>query len=381
MTGHSTIKSLAAASLTLVAGIGPASGQSAAVNAGAIPATAEIVARGLEHPWALEFLPDGAALITERPGRLRLLQEGQLSAPLDGVPEVHADGQGGLLDVALANDFAASGTIFLSFSQAGTGGAGTAIARATLVRDGEPRLENVETIFSMANKTRVGRHFGSRIVPAPDGTLFFTIGDRGDGERAQDMGDHAGAVLRIAPDGSVPADNPWADATGSQPELWSKGHRNAQGAVWDPLTDSLWTVEHGARGGDEINRPQAGLNYGWPVISYGRHYSGGKIGVGTEAEGYEQPLYYWDPSIAPSGMAVYDGDMFPEWQGDLLVGALRAQLLARLDRNESAEIVGEERMFEGAFGRIRDVKVAPDGALWLLTDQNNGAVVRVSRAE
>lgn len=381
MTGHSTIKSLAAASLALVAGIGPASGQSAAVNAGAISATAEIVARGLEHPWALEFLPDGAALITERPGRLRLLQEGQLSAPLDGVPEVHADGQGGLLDVALANDFAASGTIFLSFSQAGTGGAGTAIARATLVRDGEPRLENVETIFSMANKTRVGRHFGSRIVPAPDGTLFFTIGDRGDGERAQDMGDHAGAVLRIASDGSVPPDNPWADATGSQPELWSKGHRNAQGAVWDPLTDSLWTVEHGARGGDEINRPQAGLNYGWPVISYGRHYSGGKIGVGTEAEGYEQPLYYWDPSIAPSGMAVYDGDMFPEWQGDLLVGALRAQLLARLDRNESAEIVGEERMFEGAFGRIRDVKVAPDGALWLLTDQNNGAVVRVSRAE
>ena len=233
----------------------------------------------------------------------------------------------------------------------------------------------------MDRKTGTDRHFGSRIVPAPDGTLFFTIGDRGERDRAQDMADHAGAVLRIRPDGSVPADNPSPDGSRHLPEIWSKGHRNPQGAVWDPVTDALWTVEHGARGGDEINRPQAGLNYGWPVISYGRHYSGFRIGKGTEAEGYEQPLFYWDPSIAPSGMDVYDGAMFPEWRGDLLVGALRAQLVSRLHRNGDNAITGEERLFEGAFGRIRDVKVAPDGALWLLTDEAGGAAIRISRAD
>ncbi|MBO6726608.1 MAG: PQQ-dependent sugar dehydrogenase [Rhizobiaceae bacterium] len=370
------LHTFALAAAVQFAAAGLAEAQTRNLQAGAYEAQAQVMASGLENPWALEFLPDGAALITERPGRMRILQNGALSQPLKGVPKVFDSGQGGLLDVALANDFATSGTIYISFAEPG---AGTAIARATLVRGDAPALQNVRTIFSMDKKTRSSHHFGSRIVVAPDGNLFFTIGDRGDRPRAQDFGDHAGAVLRIAPDGSIPADNPWADGRDALAELWSKGHRNPQGAVWDPLTASLWTVEHGARGGDEINQPQAGLNYGWPVISYGRHYSGFKIGVGTEAEGYEQPQFYWDPSIAPGGMDVYDGEMFPEWQGDLLVGALKAQLVARVDRDEGGRVLGEERMFEGEFGRIRDVKVAPDGAVWLVTDESNGAVIRISR--
>ncbi|EKF18044.1 PQQ-dependent sugar dehydrogenase [Nitratireductor pacificus] len=342
---------------------------------------AETLARGLEHPWGLAFLPDGSALVTERAGRLRLFAGGVLSDPIAGVPEVAAAGQGGLLDVALADDFATSGTIFLSYSEPGEAGAGTAIARARLVRDaGGNRLEDTATIFTMNRKTNSGQHFGSRIVVHPDGTLFFTIGDRGAGDRAQDPSDHAGSVLRINPDGSVPQDNPFAGRSDAAPELWSIGHRNPQGAVFDPVTRSLWTVEHGARGGDEVNQPQAGRNYGWPVISYGRHYSGLKIGVGSEADGYEQPAHYWDPSIAPSGVAVYEGDMFPEWQGDFLVAALKYHLLARLDRNADGGIVGEERLFEGAFGRLRDVAVAPDGSIWLLTDERNGSIIRIARA-
>lgn len=375
------IRFIAMAAAGLLTSTGLAIAQSQAIQAGALPAVAETIVTGLENPWSLEFLPDGAALVTERPGRLRILENGALSEPLTGVPRVVDSGQGGLLDIALANDFASSGTIYLSYAEPGSGGAGTAIARATLVRGETPALQNVRTIFSMDKKTGAGQHFGSRIVVAPDGTLFFTIGDRGDRERAQDFSDHAGAVLRIAPDGSIPGGNPWAGDARVMPELWSKGHRNPQGAVWDPVTEALWTVEHGARGGDEVNRPQAGLNYGWPVISYGRHYTGFKIGVGTEADGYEQPIFYWDPSIAPSGMAVYDGAMFPEWKGDFLIGALRAELVARLDRDAGGNIVGEERLFEGAFGRVRDVKVAPDGAVWLVTDESDGAVIRISRGD
>lgn len=343
---------------------------------------AETLADGLEHPWGLDFLPEGDAVVTERPGRVRILSDSGLSEPLQGVPQVAAFGQGGLLDVAVAPDFAQSGAIYLAFSEPGPNGAGTAIARARLVRDEDgARLQDAETIFSMNRKTSSGRHFGSRIVIAPDGTLFFTIGDRGNGERAQDVSDHAGSVLRINTDGSVPPDNPFVDQAGALPELWSIGHRNPQGAVFDPVTESLWTVAHGPRGGDEINQPEKGKNYGWPVISYGRHYSGGKVGEGTRAPGYEQPEYYWDPSIAPSGMAVYSGQMFPEWQGDFLVGALKFQLVARLDRNNEGAIIGEERLFEGTFGRVRDVDVAPDGSVWLLTDAANGAIIRLSRAE
>ncbi|WP_338036645.1 PQQ-dependent sugar dehydrogenase [Arvimicrobium flavum] len=343
---------------------------------------ADVVADGLDHPWGLDFLPGGDAVVTERTGQLRILSKGKLSEPLRGVPEVRAQGQGGLLDVKASPDFATSGLIFLSFSEPGDGGAGTAVARAKLVRDGgAARLEDVRTVFSMEKKTGKGQHFGSRLVFHPDGTLFITTGDRGDGRRAQDMQDSAGAVLRIKPDGGIPADNPYADGAVGLPQLWSKGHRNVQGAAFDPTTNGLITVEHGAKGGDEVNRPEAGKNYGWPAISYGVNYSGTKIGKGTEAPGMQQPLFYWDPSIAPSGLAVYEGDMFPEWRGDLLVGSLKFELVSRLDRDASGKITGEERMLEGAFGRIRDVNVAPDGSIWLLTDEANGKIVRLSRAD
>lgn len=343
---------------------------------------ADIVADGLEHPWGLDFLPGNEAIVTERPGRIRILSQAGLSEPVKGVPEVWARGQGGLFDVAVARDFAGSGTIFFSYAEPGPGGAGTAVARARLVRDGQsPRLEDVKVIYSMARKTQSGLQFGSRIVVNDDGTLFVTTGDRGQANRAQDMQDTAGAVLRINADGTIPADNPSPDGSKMAPQIWSKGHRNIQGATFDPVLGGLVTVEHGARGGDEINRPEAGKNYGWPVISYGRNYSGTKIGKGTAAPGYEQPLYYWDPSIAPSGLASYQGDMFPEWKGDLLVGALKFEMLSRLDRDAKGRFLDEERMLDGAFGRIRDVNVAPDGSIWLLTDENKGAIVRLSRGD
>jgi glucose/arabinose dehydrogenase len=358
------------------------------VTTGAGPAAAEpsasfdseVLADGLRNPWGLDFLPDGDVIVTERPGRMRLLSDGALSEPIAGVPKVAARGQGGLLDVAVSPNFTTDGSVFFSYSEPGNGGAGTAVARARLVREGgAARLEEVETIFSMAKKTRVTRHFGSRLVFAPDGTLFITTGDRGEGERAQDMRDQAGAVLRIEPDGGIPADNP--TPAGWLPEIWSKGHRNIQGAAFDPVTGALLTVEHGAMGGDEINQPRAGGNYGWPVISYGKHYSGDAIGVGTAAEGYEQPVHYWDPSIAPSGMAVYEAEMFPQWKGDLLVGSLKFEYLARLDRDAGGAIGAEEKLLEGEYGRIRDVNVAPDGSVWLLTDARNGAIIRLSRGD
>lgn len=360
---------------------GPAAGEEYSTEK--VDVVTSIVADGLDHPWGLDFLPDGMALVTERSGTMRLVgADGTLSEPIEGVPDVSARGQGGLLDVAVAKDFAQSGRIFFTFSEPGPGGAGTAIAGARLVRDGAAaRLEDMQVLFSMPKKTGKGQHFGSRIVLHPDGTVFFTTGDRGEGPRAQDMADAAGAVLRINADGSVPADNPYADGRGGAlPQIWSKGHRNPQGFTID-RDGKLWTVEHGAQGGDEVNTPEAGKNYGWPEISYGQDYGGGQIGVGTEAPGFEQPVHYWDPSIAPSGLVVYEGDMFPEWRGDLIAGALKFQLLSRLDRDESGAITGEERMFEGEFGRIRDVNQAPDGSLWLLTDEDDGKIVRVGRKE
>jgi len=338
----------------------------------------EVLADGLDHPWAVEDLGDGGLLITERPGAMRIFRNGALSTPLSGVPEVRSSGQGGLLDVALAPDFAESRTIYLSYAKPDGRKAGTAIARARLSED-ESRLEDVRDIFRMNRFNGSSHHFGSRIAVAPDGKLFFTIGERGDADRAQDFGDHAGSVLRINPDGTVPDNN--SGQSNWLPEIWSIGHRNPQGADIDQETGTLYTVEHGARGGDEINRPEPGNNYGWPVISYGRHYTGFRIGIGKEAEGYEQPVHYWDPSIAPGGMQVYRGKMFPEWDGDLLVAALKFKLLSRLDMDpDTGKVVGEERLFKGAYGRLRDVKVATDGALLLVSDEDNGKLLRVSKA-
>lgn len=359
----------------------PAAGaQEAPSGAGLL--RAEVLSEGLDHPWALVFMPDGRLLVTERSGQLRVINDGAVGAPITGTPDVYDQGQGGLLDVALAPDFAESGRIYLSFAEnaADAGlqrGQGTAVMTARLVLEGDSgRLEEQQVIFRMNRFTTTNRHFGSRVVVGNDGNLFVTLGDRGEQDRAQDFGDLAGAVVRIAPDGAVPADNPQTE--GWAPELWSKGHRNPQGAT---LRDDgqLFTVEHGARGGDEVNNPQPGANYGWPVITYGEDYSGLPIGVGTEKPGLEQPLFYWDPSISPSGLDFYVGDLLPEWQGDLLTGGLSGQVLVRLDV-EGDEIVGEERLFAGQLGRVRDVKAGPDGAIYLITDEDNGRLIRVAPA-
>lgn len=348
------------------------------------PLWVEAVAEGLDHPWSIAFLPDGRLLVTERPGRLRIVSEGTAGAPIAGVPQVAAVGQGGLLDVALAPDFETTGRLYLSYAEpasreTGGRGQGTAILSATLAASGTSGvLSDAKVIFRMNRFTPTAIHFGGRIAIARDGNLFVTLGERGEGPRAQDFGDLAGAVVRIAPDGGVPEGNPFV-GDGGEPRLWSKGHRNPQGAAIRPSDGSLWIVEHGAMGGDEINRPLAGRNYGWPVISYGLNYNGTRIGVGKSAPGMEQPVYYWDPSIAPSGLAFYQGDLFPQWQGDLLVGALKDQMLVRL-KMEGDRVTSEERLFEGAFGRIRDVRVGPDGAIYLATDERNGQILRVTPA-
>lgn len=356
----------------------PALAQTVESSAG--PLTATVVAEGLDHPWALGFLPDGRMLVTERSGQLRIVADGAVGAPVEGVPRVYSEGQGGLLDLALAPDFETSGRLYLSYAERAEDaglqrGQGTAVMSARLVLEGESgRLEDSHVIFRMNNFTTTNRHFGSRIVIGLDGNLFVTLGDRGDQERAQDFADLAGGVARIAPDGTVPDDNPKPEGWAS--ELWSKGHRNPQGAT---LREDgvLFTVEHGARGGDEVNMPQAGGNYGWPVITYGLDYSGLAIGEGTAKEGMEQPLHYWDPSISPSGLDFYDGALLPEWQGDLLTGGLSGQVLVRLDV-EGDTIVGEERLFAGQLGRVRDVRVGSDGAIYVLTDEDNGRLIRVA---
>ncbi|MCY0096139.1 PQQ-dependent sugar dehydrogenase [Hoeflea ulvae] len=378
LTPRNLVSALAALSVFGLLAAGTPASARETVPTQEVSVDVEVLASGLDHPRGVEPLPDGAILFTERSGALRVLRDGKVSAPVTGLPEIAAFGQGGLLDIALADDFAASRTIFLSYSTSGDGGYGTTIARARLSEDGTA-LTDVTEIFRMNRFTNVDRHFGSRMAVADDGTLYFTIGDRGESERAQDINDHAGAVLRIGTDGSIPADNPYAGGGGAA-ELWSKGHRNPQGIDIDPKTGVLYAVEHGARGGDEVNRPEPGRNYGWPEISYGRHYSGAEIGIGTAAEGYEQPVHYWDPSIAPGGMAVYRGEMFPEWDGDLLVAALKFQLLVRLDLDgETGEVLGEERLLKGTYGRIRDVRVAPDGSVLIVTDEDDGAILRLSR--
>ncbi|ENN87893.1 glucose sorbosone dehydrogenase [Rhizobium freirei PRF 81] len=339
----------------------------------------ETVATGLEHPWAVAVLPDGAYLVTERPGRLRLVRDGKISPALAGLPKVYARGQGGLLDIELDPKFGSNRTLYFTASVAGDGGSGTAVFRAKLSSD-EKQLTDVTRIFAMNKLSSGNIQYGSRIAIARDGSLFVSLGDRGEQDRAQDFQDDAGSIIHIGADGSIPADNPFKDGKRALPEIWSKGHRNPQGITFDRETNRLYTSEHGAKGGDEINTPEAGKNYGWPVISYGTNYDGTKIGIGTAKKGMEQPLFYWDPSIAPGGIAVYRGKMFPEWDGNFLVSALKFQLLSRLDRDGSGKITERERMFEDKFGRMRDIVVAPDGALLITTDENNGALLRVSRA-
>ena len=336
--------------------------------------------RGLEHPWSIAFLPDGRMLVTERAGRLRIVNKDfKLDPkPVAGLPEIVASGQGGLFDVALHPQYADNGWIYVSYSAPGTGGWGTALARAKLIINAnERRLTDLQVLFSMQPKTRSGQHFGGRIVFDRKGYVYLTLGDRGDKERAQKLDDHAGSVIRLHDDGRVPADNPWVKNKNAKPEKFTIGNRNMQGAALHPQTGELWTQEHGPQGGDEVNLMRSGRNYGWPVITYGVNYGiGTKIGEGNAKPGMEQPLHYWVPSIAPSGMAFYTGDKFPNWKGNILIGALKDEMLVRLEL-DGEKIVREERMIKGLIGRIRDVRVGPDGFVYLLTDEREGVVVRL----
>ena len=341
----------------------------------------ETVARNLENPWGLAFLPDNRMLVTERPGRLRITDaNGNLSEPLQGVPRVAARGQGGLLDVAIDPNFAQNRLVYLSFAEdRGEGRAGTSVARGRLNADGTT-LEAVQIIFRQEPAHTGPNHWGSRLVFDRDGNLFVTLGDRFDlRAQAQNPANHLGKIVHIKPDGGAAPGNPFLNREDAKPEIWSLGHRNLQSAALHPTTGELWTVEHGARGGDEVNIPQKGRNYGWPVISYGVDYSGAKIGEGTKKAGLEQPVYYWDPSIAPSGMAFYTGDKFPAWRGSILVGALAGKLVSRLETNGN-RVTGEERMLQQLGERIRDVRQGPDGLVYLLTDSRNGRILRMKPA-
>ncbi len=334
---------------------------------------------GLQHPWSIAFLPDGRALITERPGRLRMVSKNFQLAPvaITGLPAVAASGQGGLLDVALHPRFTDNRLVYVSYSAGDRNGIGTEVARGVLNGN---RLDNVQVIFRMAPKLPNGYHFGSRLVFDREGFLFITLGDRGEMERAQNPGDHNGSVIRLHDDGRVPKDNPFVGKPGWRPEKFTLGNRNMQGAALHPTTGLLWTHEHGPQGGDEINVIRAGVNYGWPVITYGANYGiGTKIGEGTHKDGMAQPLHKWVPSIAPSGMAFYSGDKFPNWRGDLFVGALKDRMLVRL-KLDGEKVVHEERMLINTLGRIRDVRVGPDGYIYLLTDEPNGVLARIEPA-
>lgn len=326
----------------------------------------------LDTPWAVAPLPGGGVLVTQKGGSLVYSKDGTRHL-VSGLPESVDLGQGGLLDITLARDFEQTRTLFLTYAkpQAGRKGAGTALASATLSPDAKA-LQNVTQLFEMAAGSTGGRHFGSRVVEAADGTLFVTIGDRGMRPAAQDRSNHIGTIVRVNRDGSVPADNPFVGQDGIQPEIWSYGHRNPQGAGLDGQ-GNLWTAEHGARGGDEVNLIRKGANFGWPVISYGRHYSGGKIGEGGSKAGMEQPQFYWDPSMAPSGLMVYSGALFPEWKGDIFVGSLKFDYIARLEGTplgEAEQIISDETT------RVRDIVEGPGGGIWFIS-VGNDAVYRI----
>ena len=336
------------------------------------------VVDGLEHPWGLAFLPDGRMLVTERPGRLRIVADGVLEpAPVAGVPAVWAEGQGGLLDVALHPDFAENGLIYLSYASPDDDDeAATAIARGRLA-DG--RLKDVEEIYVALPRDDGGRHFGSRLLFA-DGYLFVTAGERGEPDRAQDLGDPAGSVIRLHDDGRVPDDNPFVGREDARPEIYTYGNRNPQGMALEAATGRIYAIEHGPKGGDELNLIEPGVNYGWPVITYGKSYIGFKIGEGTHKEGMAQPVHYWVPSISPSGLTIYDGDRFPAWRGSFFAGALSAELLVRLEI-AGGRVAVEERMLEDLEERIRDVRQGPDGLIYLLTDHPEGMLLRLEPAD
>ena len=336
------------------------------------------VVEGLEHPWGMTFLPDGSILITERPGRLRIVRDGVLDAqPISGVPEVHARGQGGLLDVAIHPDFAENRFVYLSYSKSGADrSATTAVIRGRL--EGNALTDITEIIEAKAWRN-AGQHFGSRFAFDRDGYLYIAIGERGEMQAAQDLTNHQGTILRLHDDGRVPADNPFIGRSDALPEIFTYGNRSPQGLTVHPETGELWETEHGPRGGDEINVLRAGANYGWPVITYGINYNGRPISDIQEKEGMEQPLHYWVPSIATSGIAIYDGDRFPNWRGDVFVGGLAGQHLARVRFDGDKRKIEDEKLLEG-IGRVRDVRAAPDGYIYLLIDAPAAPLVRLEPA-
>lgn len=370
-----TVRLLAAALAFLTA-----AAQAETFNSSAGPLAVTTVAAGLSHPWSLAFLPEGRMLVTERPGRMRIVEkDGKTSAPLDGVPKVFARGQGGLLDVILDRDFAHNRTIYFSYAEPFDGGGRTAVARAVLDAGATPRLAEVRVIYRQYGPASRGNHFGGRIVQAPDGTLFITNGEHfTDRDLAQTLDNDLGKIVRVTPDGDAPKDNPFVGRPGTRPEIWSYGHRNPQGLAINPATGVLWEQEHGPMGGDEINIIEKGANYGWPVVSYGVNYDGSPVGTGKQRQpGMADPVWHWTPSIAPSGMAFYTGDLFPAWKGSLLNGALKFQLLSRLEL-KNGRPVREERLLHELNWRIRDVRQGPDGAIYLLTDEADGRILRIA---
>jgi glucose/arabinose dehydrogenase len=368
------LPSLCAIGFALVSSA-PAAAQTVRSSAGDL--AVQTVARGLDHPWGIAFLPDDRILITERPGRMRIVApDGKVSSALAGVPRVFATSQGGLLDVVLDRGYANNRTIYFCYAERANGGARTTLSRARLVDQGSPRLDEVRPIFRQEGPLSSGRHFGCRIVQTTDDNLFLAMGDHGDSQReAQNLANHVGKIVRIRPDGTVPPDNPFVGKADAKPEIWSFGHRNAQGLALHPVTGKLWEHEHGPRGGDEVNIIEKGKNYGWPVIGYGIDYSGARIHAGTQKPGMEQPVWHWVPSIAPSGMSFYSGALFPGWRGGLLVGGLVNQALVRLEL-DGEKVTKEERL--DLRERIRDVRQAPDETVWVTTDSSDGRILRLA---
>jgi glucose/arabinose dehydrogenase len=362
---------LALAAFVLISQQGLAADRAIDTEAGRIKV--ETVVNGLDHPWGLAFLPDGRILVTERPGQLRLVsKDGALSEPLAGVPKVFAKVQGGLLDVALDPDFKANRLVYLSYAEPGEGGASTAVARGKLTDDG---LKDVEIIFRQVPKVNGGNHFGSRLAFAPDGKLFVTLGERFQFTPAQDLSNDLGKIVRLNPDGSVPTDNPFVGRNDARPEIWSYGHRNPQGAAVHPKTGKLWESEFGPMGGDELNIPEAGANYGWPVVSWGKHYDGRSIPEPPTQPEFADAIYHWTPVISPSGMTFYTGEAIPGWRDNLLIGGLSSEAIVRLTL-DGESVTAEERILMGT--RIRDVAQAPDGSVYALTDEDNGKILRLT---